>query len=183
MENSTISGVVQTAQIYFKSILIGVVILLVGFSLGVLAKKILQRILKEVELNKIISTVGINFNAETFLSSVASFIIYLVTIVLFLNHLNITSVVLYIVVGAILMLIILTFLVGLKDVIPNFIAWFHIQRQGKIKEGSKVEVREITGRVEKTGYLETEIKTEYGYVLYVPNSLFLKSKFWIRNNN
>ncbi|HLD00650.1 MAG TPA: mechanosensitive ion channel domain-containing protein [Candidatus Nanoarchaeia archaeon] len=183
MENSTISGVVQTAQIYFKSILIGVVILLVGFSLGVLAKKILQRILKEVELNKIISTVGINFNAETFLSSVASFIIYLVTIVLFLNHLNITSVVLYIVVGAILMLIILTFLVGLKDVIPNFIAWFHIQRQGKIKEGSKVEVREITGRVEKIGYLETEIKTEYGDVLYVPNSLFLKSKFWIRNNN
>jgi len=43
-----------------------------------------------------------------------------------------------------------------------------------------VEVREIAGKVEKVGYLETEIRTDSGDILYVPNSLFLKSKFKIK---
>ena len=74
------------------------------------------------------------------------------------------------------MLLILTFLVGLKDIIPNFVAWVVIQKRELIREGRKIEVREISGVVEKIGYLETEIKTENGDTLYVPNSLFLKSK-------
>ena len=126
------------------------------------------------------SRVGVTYNIESGVSTIVSFMVYLVTIVFFLNHLGITSIVLYLVVGAILMLLILTFLVGLKDVIPNFVAWVVLQRKGKIKEGKRVEVREISGRVEKIGYLETEIKTEYGDILYVPNSLFLKSKFWVK---
>ena len=43
-------------------------------------------------------------------------------------------------------------------------------------------VKEISGIIEKTGYLETEIKTENGDILYVPNSLFLKSKYRLRKN-
>jgi small-conductance mechanosensitive channel len=97
-----------------------------------------------------------------------------------LNQLRIASVVLYLVVGAILMLIILTFVVGLKDVIPNIVAWVFIQRKGTIKEGRRVEVREIAGVVENVGYLETEIKTDRGDILYVPNALFMKSKFSLK---
>jgi small-conductance mechanosensitive channel len=109
-----------------------------------------------------------------------SLLVYLVAIVLFLNQLRIASVVLYLVVGAILMLIILTFVVGLKDVIPNIVAWVFIQRKGTIKEGRRVEVREIAGVVENVGYLETEIKTDRGDILYVPNALFMKSKFSLK---
>jgi small-conductance mechanosensitive channel len=87
---------------------------------------------------------------------------------------------LYIVVGAILMLIILTFLVGLKDIIPNFMAWIILQRKKNIRVGTRIEVKNINGHVEKIGYLETEIKTDQGDILYVPNSLFLKSKVWVR---
>ena len=127
------------------------------------------------------STVGIRYNLEEIVSSIISYVIYLFTVVIFLDKLGIRSIVLYLLVGAILMLIILTFLVGLKDIIPNFIAWLILQKKEKIKEGRYVKVKNISGRVEKVGFLETEIKTENGDILYVPNSLFLKSKYWMHN--
>jgi len=183
MVNETaVTGVVDTVQSYFYTILVGIVILLIGFGLGILVKKLLKKVLKEIELNRIMNKVGVTYNLEGGISSIVSYLIYLITIVFFLNQLGITSIVLYLIIGAILMLIILTFLVGLKDVIPNFISWLYLQKKDKIKEGRKVEVKEIYGIVEKIGFLETEIKTENGDILYVPNSLFMKSKFKVKKH-
>ena len=50
-----------------------------------------------------------------------------------------------------------------------------------MKEGHHVNIREIGGRVERIGFMETEIKTERGDILYVPNALFMKSKFRVKN--
>ncbi len=177
-----VSEILDVLQLYITKIAIGIVILLIGFGLGVLAKKLLQKILHELELNRIMSKVGITHDLEKWVSSIASYVIYLITVMFFLEHLLIKSIVLYLFAGALLMLVILTFLVGLKDVIPNFIGWLFLQKKGKIKEGWRVEVKEISGIVEKVGYLETEIKTDGGDVLYVPNSLFLRNKLRIRKN-
>ena len=183
MINATAAVIVETAQGYFKTVTVGIVILLIGFGLGILTKKLLNKILKEIGLNKVMSKVGITYNLEKWVSNIVSYVIYLVFIVIFLNQLGITSIVIYIVLGAVLMLIILTFLVGLKDVIPNFIGWLAIQKKGKIKEGHKINIKEIYGTIEKVGYLETEIKTDNGDILYVPNSLFLKSKFRLKKED
>lgn len=183
MINDTAVTVLETTQSLLDkitNIAVGIVILLIGFGIGILVKKILQKVLAEIGLNKVMGKVGISHNLEKWISSIVSYAVYLFTIIFFLDHLGIRSIVLYLFVGAILMLIILTFIVGLKDVIPNFIGWLVIQKKGRIKEGRRVEVREISGLVEKVGYLETEIKTESGDILYVPNSLFLKSKFRLR---
>src|SRR3989338_400659 len=171
-----VNEVIQTAQSYFYDITLGVAILFIGFALGIIVRKVVFKVLKGAELNKVVVKIGIRHDLEKWISSLASFIIYLITIIFFIRYLNITSIVIYLVVGAVLMLLILTFLVGLKDIIPNFVAWVVIQKRELIREGRKIEVREISGVVEKIGYLETEIKTENGDTLYVPNSLFLKSK-------
>ena len=178
-----VKGAVKTASSYFTHIAVGIVILLAGFGIGILVKKLVQRLLKEVELNRIMARVGVTYDLETWVSSILMYLIYLVTIIIFLDHFNIGSIVLYVLLGAVLMLLILTFLVGLKDVIPNFIGWLYIQKKGNIKEGHKIEVKEISGIVEKIGYLETEIKTDNHDILYVPNSLFLKSKFKLRKKD
>jgi small conductance mechanosensitive channel len=180
MVNATVEGILETTQITVSKVIEGVAILLIGFAIGLLAKKVLYRVLKEIEINKIMSKVGISSKLDKGISSIVSYVIYLITVVLFLNRLGIRSIVLYIVVGAILMLIILTFLVGLKDIIPNFMAWIILQRKKNIRVGTRIEVKNINGHVEKIGYLETEIKTDQGDILYVPNSLFLKSKVWVR---
>lgn len=171
-----VNEVIQTAQSYFYDITLGVAILFIGFALGIIVRKVVFKVLKRAELNKVVVKIGIRHDLEKWISSLASFIIYLITVIFFLRYLNITSIVIYLFVGAVLMLLILTFLVGLKDIIPNFVAWVVIQKRELIREGRKIDVREISGVVEKIGYLETEIKTDNGDTLYVPNSLFLKSK-------
>ena len=175
-----VEQLLQTVYDYFRNILAGVAILFMGFALGIFAKKLVFRFLQEIEFNDIMRKFGLQYDLEKWISSVISYVIYGVSIVLFLEQLKIKSTVLYIVVGAILMLLILTFIVGLKDVIPNFVAWIVLQRRGTIYEGKTIEVREIYGVVERVGYLETEIKTEKGDILYVPNALFLKSKFAVK---
>ena len=175
-----VNQIVQAAQSYFYDITVGVVILFIGFALGIIIKKVVYKVLTGMELNKVMSKVGMSRDLERLISSLASFIIYLITIIFFMNYLGITSIVLYLIIGAVLMLLILTFIVGLKDVIPNFVAWIVIQKRELIHEGRKIDIREITGVVEKIGYLETEIKTENGDTLYVPNYLFLKSKMRVR---
>lgn len=180
MEGSLATGTFELTQTYLQKIIVSVVILLVGLAIGILVKKLLGKILQEIGLNKIMSKVGVTVNLEKGVSTIISYVIYLIVIVLFLNQLGITSIVLYLVVGAILTLVILTCIVGLKDVIPNFVAWILLQKKGKLKVGKKVDVKEIYGQIEKIGYLETEIKTEEGDLLYVPNILFLKSTFKIK---
>lgn len=171
----------QLLQSYFYTIATGIGILLIGLALGVFVKKLTFRVLKEIELNKIMSRVGVTYNLEHGVSSVLSYLVYLIGIVLFLNQLGITSILLYLLVGAVLMLVVLTVIVGLKDVIPNFVAWVLLQRKGRMIEGYRINVKDVDGRVEKIGFLETEIRTDNGDLLYVPNSLFLKNKFWVKN--
>jgi len=166
---------------YFKNIIGAVIVLLLGLGLGILVKKLLRKLLKEIELNKIMSKVSISYDLERWVSAIVSYVIYFGTFVFSLYFLGIQSVVLYIIFGAILMLLILTTVVALKDVIPNLIGWIFLQKKSSgVKEGKEIEVKEIAGVVERIGYLETEISTERGEVLYVPNALFLKSKHKVK---
>lgn len=183
MVNETVTTIFDTAESYLSLIVESIVILIVGFVLGILAQKLLNKVLKKVELNHIMSKVGIMYNLEKWVSLLASYIIYLVFIVIFLDHLGIRNIVVYLVLGAVFMLLVLTFIVGLKDVIPNLVAWVILHKDERITVGRRVDVKEISGRVEKIGYLETEIVTDYGDTLYVPNILFLKSKFKVKKQD
>lgn len=176
-------GIMEIVEFISSSlydIIVGVIILLVGFGAGLLVRKILGRVLHEIGLNGILAKANINANVENGAGTLAAMIIYLITIVLFLDKLGIRSIVMYLILGAVLMLIILTLLVSLKDILPNLIGWLALQKQGHIREGHHVEIKEIAGKVLHVGYLETEIKTERGDCLYVPNALFLKSRFKVR---
>lgn len=180
MVNETVTTIFGTAESYFSLIAEGVIILIVGFGLGILTQKLLNKVFKKIELNHVMSKVGITYNLEKWVSLVASYVVYLLFIVFFLDHLGIRNIVVYLVLGAVLMLLVLTFIVGLKDVIPNLVAWVILHKDERITVGRRVEVKEISGRVERIGYLETEIITDHDDTLYVPNTLFLKSKFKVK---
>ncbi len=180
MANETITGIATTAQSLFYKAAVGIVILIAGLAIGLLIKKVTARVFRQIELNKIMSNVGVTYDLERGVSSALSYVIYLFTLLLFLDQLGIKSIVLYMAAGGLLLLVILTLIVGLKDVIPNFIGWLYLQRKRSFKEGYHIELPEISGVIEHIGYLETEIKTDRGDLLYVPNSLFMKSKHRIK---
>src|SRR3989344_1310629 len=111
----------EVASKYFYEVITAIIILFIGFGLGILVKKLLARLLKEVGLNKGMAKVGITHDVEKGISVGVSSLIYVITVIIFLRQLGLQSVVLYLILGAVLMLIILTLMVGLKDVIPNLV--------------------------------------------------------------
>ena len=156
-----------------------VIILLIGLIIGLIVKKTLRKVLHEFELDKMVNKFGKNYSLERRLSSLAAYLIYFIVFVIFLNHLGITSVILYLIVGVILLLLVITFILGFRDFIPNFIAGILLYHKGKMKKGKKIKFNGIEGKICKLGMLELEIETKKGDIIYLPNSLLIKSKVWL----
>lgn len=168
-----ISGMplVQAAQDYTNIFLVGIAILLIGFSAGLLVKKSLQKLLQEVAFNTYLVKVGIHYNLERISGSAMAYAIYILTIILFLKALNIHRLALYTIVGAVLLLMALSLLVWLKDALPNLAGWHQLLKR-QLKAGNQISLPSVTGKIVDIGYFETQIKTARGDILYVPNVLF-----------
>lgn len=171
-----------SVQEFIFKIITSLIIILAGFALGILIDKALLRLFKELQLNQLIGRIFIAVNLERWLSTFSSYFIYLGTIIIFLNYLDIELAALYLILGGIFLLLLLTFIVWLKDILPNYSGWLLLKEKGNLAMGSFLEIGEtdgVSGTIEKTGWLETKIKTKKGDILYIPNSLFLNSKFTI----
>lgn len=173
VENITATAI-NAAGSLLNQVAIGIVILIAGLALGLLVKKITFRILQEFEVDRIMNTLGFAYNTEWWISSLLSYAIYIVTAILFLDQLGIRLAVMYALVAGILLLAILTVVVGLKDILPNFRGWIYLRRQKLLRTGHQIKLPEVAGIVQRIGYLETEIKTRKGEVLHLPNALFRK---------
>lgn len=158
-----------------------IIILLVGLLIGLIVQKVLSRILHEVELDKIVKKLrNKNYFLEKKISRLAAYLIYFATFMLFLRQLGVVSVTLYIIFGIVLLLLGATFLVGIKDFIPNFISGIVLSRKENWKEGKEIRANGIEGKIKKLGLLEVEIETKKGESIYVPNSLLTKIKVLVK---
>jgi small-conductance mechanosensitive channel len=177
--NKSVEAVDSVLINYIYKGVVAVVILIVGFALGLIVKKILFKVLHEIELNHLAKKLGVYYNVEKGFSVLASYFIYFLTLLFFFNSLGITSLVVIVIVGAIILLIVVGFLLGLKDVIPNFISGFILYRKNFLRIGKTIKVDNIEGVIEKFNFTETEIKTEAGDKIYLPNYLLVKKKVWL----
>ena len=159
-----------------NSIITAVVILLIGFILGKLAGKLIQKVLHEAELDNILKKAGAKVSFESALSQLAEYFIYFVAVIFALNQLGITTVVLYIIALAAMVILVISAFLGLKDFIPNFIAGIFIYRKEIIRQGDKVSIDSVSGKVDNLSLLDTRIKTAKGDIIYIPNSIVIKSK-------
>jgi len=174
-------NILQKGMSFLDMIVIGIVILLVGLAIGLLMKKIVTRVLNELELNKGIIRIGITADMEGMLGFLVSFIIYVVTIILFLDWLGVTSIVFYVLVLGFSILIILAVIMKLKDIIPNWYAGKTLRRAKVFVKGKVIEIEEVVGKIEHVGKFETILRTSQDDLLYVPNAFFTKHKYKIKN--
>jgi len=159
-----------------NNIITAIIILLIGFIIAKLIGRLVQRVLHEAELDNILKKAGAKVSFEAALSHISEYFIYFITIIFALNQLGITTFVLYaLAIAAICVLAVSVFL-GLRDFIPNFFAGWYIYRKDLIKEGKQVKINGIQGKVAKLSLLDTRIKTKKGDLIYMPNSVVIKSK-------
>jgi small-conductance mechanosensitive channel len=160
--------------------IIAVVIVLIGFILGRILERITQKLLHELELDRIMQRTGLKISLETVLSNLVAYLVYFIAIIMALNQLGLTTAILYIIVGGVIVLIVVSTLLAIKDYIPNLIAGFFVFRRGMFKIGQRIKLNGTEGKVKKIGLVETEILTRKGDKIFIPNSLLVKSKVVVK---
>jgi len=164
----------------FVKFIVAIVILLIGFIIARIIGKIIHRVLHEVELNKIVKKAGAKFEIERTASHFVTYFLYFITVIWALDALGLTTTILNMISAAFLVLIIISVFLAVKDFIPNIISGVYIYKKGLIKEGDRVKIDNLEGKVKKISLIETEIETRNGDKIHIPNSLLTKKEIIVK---
>lgn len=166
----------STSGLFYKFI-VAIVMLLLGFIIGRILGRLVYKFLHSFEVNENFSnltrvTLKIEEIAETF----TTYFIYFITVVLVLQQIGLVSTILHMIAAGVIILIILSTFLGIKDFIPNAIAGFVIQGRKDFKVGQKIKVKGMTGIIIEINLIETKIETKNGDIIFIPNSVLSKTE-------
>ena len=155
---------------------VAAIIILIGFVIGRIIGKIIQTVLKNISLDEIVKKyIRIKLPLEESIGMIISYFIYIFTIILGLNQMGITTQILNIISAIIIIVIILSLFLGLKDIMPNIISGIIINRKKILKKGDKIKIETIEGIVDNVKLTKTIIITSSGDQIYMPNRNIMKN--------
>lgn len=185
MTNETIVSIPSISHLegifsgMLSKMIIAVLIFLLGFIFGKLVGRVIRRLLNEIELNKFIKrTTGLSIAIEEAVSLMVSYSIYFFTFVISLDQLGLTSIIFYMLTAALLLILVISFFLGVKDFFPNVMAGLYVHQ--KVRVGDNIYLDKITGEVINTDLIQTQVRTKSGDLIYIPNSMLLKSKIKLK---
>lgn len=166
----------STSGLFYKFI-VAIVLLLIGFILGKILGRLVYKFLHSFEINENFSKLaGITLKIEEIAETFTTYFIYFVTIVIVLQQIGLVSTILHMVAAGVIILIILSAFLGIKDFIPNAISGFFIQRKNEFRIGQRIKVKGMQGKIIEINLLETKIETKGGDIIFIPNSVLSKTE-------
>lgn len=162
---------------FVENLIVATVIIFIGLIIAKAVRNFVYRVLKEIEINRVIEKLGKKFDIEQFVSKLLYYIIILVTIVMALQQVGLATTVLNIVIVGFAILFIFIAVVWLKYFIPNAFARIMLYKSAEFKEGDYINITElnIEGKVEIIRLTETKILNKNGEGIYIPNSSMYRS--------
>lgn len=162
---------------FYSKMLVAALILLIGIIIGRLVGKLVEKILSELEINRILKkATNIDMALEKVVSKFISYFIYFITVIMALNQLNITTTILQMLSAAVILILIISIVLAVKDFIPNAFAGFYIYRNKFLREGESIRVKGMEGKIIHINLVETKIETKEGDIVYIPNSALTKTE-------
>jgi len=154
---------------------------LAGFVIGKLVEKFVYKVLHEIELNKLIKdNFKIAFNAEHFISTVLAYSIYFLSLVASLEQIGLANIIMYMVSLTIVLLILISFFLTVRDFFPNFVAGMYLFKKENLEVGKYVEVGDIKGKLIHVDLMQIKVQLKNEDVILIPNSSAVKSTIKIR---
>lgn len=162
----------NVAPIY-NQIFGAIIILIVGIILGRLVGILLDKIFREVQLDRAFNL----FSRQTYsfgkaLSDLVSFIMYLISFIWALIFLDVFN----FVVGFILWLLVLvlagSFVLNSLEFFPNIFSGYALRKRKKGSE-KKFDSLNIKGIIENIGFVRTKVVSSLGDEYYIPNKIVL----------
>ncbi len=166
---SALSGVIT-------DIIISLIILFVGMILGRIVGRFTQKGLHELELNKLLKAARISINLEDLISKFLTYFIYFVAIIMALKNLGIATDILNIFAIAVMVIIVISIFLGIKDFIPNALSGITIYRKEFLKKGDTIKVKGLQGTITEITLVETKIETKGKDIISIPNSTLTKNE-------
>ncbi|MFH1063709.1 MAG: mechanosensitive ion channel domain-containing protein [Candidatus Woesearchaeota archaeon] len=166
----------STSGIFYK-FLVSIVLLLIGFIIGKILGRLIFKFLHSFEVDETFSKLtGTSLKIEVIAESFTTYFVYFVTIVIVLQQLGLASTILNMIAAGVLILIILSTFLGIKDFVPNAISGFILQNKKKFKIGQLIKVKGMQGKIIEITLLETKIETKSGDIIFIPNSVLSKTE-------
>lgn len=157
--------------------IVAVVVLLAGFIIGKILGRLLYKVLHSFEINNNLHKLtGVTMKVEEISESFLTYFVYFITIVTVLQQIGLATTVLNMIAGGIMIILILSTFLGIKDFIPNAIAGIMIQNKKVIKEGETIKVKGMQGKITGITLVETKIETKKGDIIFIPNSALTKTE-------
>mgnify|MGYP001592035162 CR=1 FL=1 len=160
--------------ITFQNILVAILILLIGLTLGSLTGRFVRKAILALEVKKYFK-----FQIELIASRIAAVIVYVLSVLIALINLGLATPILYAIIIILLTLTAGAVFLVLKDFIPNIIAGAALQRR-ELRKGSMIKFGNVSGKVEEFMITETRIRSGND-LIHVPNSLLWKSVLYVKN--
>ena len=178
LENSTL--IWDAEQIVSRvsiNLAVAIIILLAGIILGRIAGRFIHKVLEEIEINRLLKrATRIKFAIDEVLANLATFVIYFIAIVAALAQLGLASPLLKIISIAIIVLIIASILLGIRDFFPNILSGLFIAQKRFLNKGDHVKIGGIEGEIIEVNIIETRIRTKNDDIIYIPNSILAKKE-------
>lgn len=167
-------------EIVLDKVVVAVLVFLIGFIIAKLLGRFVERILREAEINSFAPNFLKGVEIDSIIAHIVEYAVYAGTIILTINRLGLTKVFTYAVALGLFFLFILSFILGVKDFLPNLFAGISIIRKKKFKKGQIIFVDGIEGVVQEINLQEIIIITKKGDKIFVPNSYILKNNLLVK---
>lgn len=155
--------------------IIRIVTALITLFLGIIAAKLISRIVKhvlaEVEINRLMKQSGLT-SIDTRVAKIIEISLYAILGIIILQVLGLTRIVLFIVGGVFILGIVTSTILGFRDLIPNMYHGIKVRKLLKEKVGRKIKIGNVQGTLVKRGLLQVVI--ESGEQHYIPNAYAAK---------
>jgi len=166
----------NTLQPIYIKIVVAAIIVIFGLIFGQLLGKLVKKILSEIRLDRFMRKVtGLSIKLESLIAILVKYSIIFIFIIWALDRIGLGYIVLNILAGGAVIIIIMAFVLSIKDFIPNAIAGAFVQIKRIVREGDQIKCNNVEGTVQTVDLVETKIKATNGDIIFIPNSNLVKN--------
>ncbi len=169
-----LSNIGPLIEALFSNTTAALILLLLGLLIGRIFGKLAKKVLHEFQVNKVLRESGTKIPMEELIGSSVTYLTYFIAFIFALQQIGLTTTLFYIILTIFFLIVAIVFILALKDFIPNVFAGFFIHQRPLLNVGERVKVGEVEGKVKSIALIETQIITDAGDTIYIPNSLILK---------
>jgi len=169
--NATLTSVKEVVAVFTTDAVASVVILLLGIVAGKLVEKALRFLLHLIGVNAALKKhLGVRLYLEEIIPSIVAVIIYVITVVMALQALGIAVKVITLLFWFVLVVMVISLFLTLKDIIPNLVHGIALMRSTKISVGDRVRIANYDGMVKEINLTGIVLDQGKGEQVIIPHS-------------